>query len=143
MVVVLGYNTAPVASTVPTNYIFEKLEDQILIPSNTPCRFEHFKQIQVFGIRSELEHLLGKCCPLGFLLVCFFVLFFLCRLICLRSFPVWCLGYDAEFDCISFGSLPFIYFALNTIYVSIWPHIMNYVDKTKCLPRYKHVYFCL
>ena len=41
--------------------------------------------------------MLGKNCPLGFPFVLCFIL---CRLICICSFPVRCLGQDVEFDCI-------------------------------------------
>ena len=41
------------------------------------------------------DHLLGKSCRLGFLLVLFFSL---CRLYCMCSFPIWCLGEDTELD---------------------------------------------
>ena len=41
-------------------------------------------------------HLLGKSCRLSFPLVLFLIL---CRLYCMCSFPVWCLGDHAELDC--------------------------------------------
>ena len=61
-------------------------------------------------------HLLGKSCRLGFPLV-----LFLCRLYCLCSFPVWCLGEDAELDLSLPGYCLFIYFTtILRPHLTVW-----------------------
>ena len=64
-------------------------------------------------------HLLGKSCPLGFPL-----LLFLYLMLSLCSFPIWCLGWDVEFDqfliIASSSTLSFPDHCLFIYFISSW-----------------------
>ena len=74
-------------------------------------------------------YLLGKSCPVCYRLYCFTW----CRLNCLYSFPVWCLGQDVAFACI--GSWSLLFHLLFPIYTESFCCCF-------CIPSLFLVMFC-
>ena len=52
------------------------------------------------------------------------IVFILCRLSCICSFPVWCLGLDVVFDSIGSWSLPFFYIIHSLI--TFWQDLKRF-----------------